>query len=232
MDMNWTLCCEIVGAVALILIVGSVLKVIARDKQRAWERAAKTLGLTWTATDAFQLGVMQGRFEGAEVIIDTHTETTKRRAHNAPMLDPGEIAPPGHHVEDHTTWTRVRFPHSAPLGLRLEVVTRAHAAYNSGKQEHLIEVGDAAFDAAFYVISDTPEAALRVLSPALRQALLAMAQHGGGEVRLDDDALCWQKVALVEDEPTLRAVLTDGARATHALREAAHTRAHDHAKIS
>jgi hypothetical protein len=172
----------LVLAVVVAIVLVPVLLSRARETDRAWSAAARSLGLGFTPSGFFGPRRIDGRYKGFEVRIHTFTRRYGKSS---------------------KTFTRfqVRFPR--PLGLGLALSREgffAGVAKTFGAQD--IVVGDPSFDAHVLVKGTNPVGVIRYLTPArrLRIRRFLLATPGAS---VDDRGVQWETGSIIRDQARL-----------------------------
>ncbi|NUO50070.1 MAG: hypothetical protein HOV80_14540 [Polyangiaceae bacterium] len=163
----------LIVAAILIAIVVAVSRMSAkRDEERAevWRTFAKKRGLGFRLTDG-------GLFTPRSMCIEGTTDDVQVSVSTYTRQDRTD--------DTQTTYTRVRAVAPAPLELEASVYAE-HLFSGIGKALGFqdVRVGDRAFDDVFVVKADVEAAALELLTPEVRRALL----KAGDMVRMDYEA--------------------------------------------
>lgn len=109
---------------------------------------------------------------------------------------------------------RVEF--EAPLGLGLSIFTKGLLSFGPD-----LKTGDQAFDEAFIVRADDEHAALLMLRPRVRAALLALRDALPRGFKINDEGLRWTAPTVMTGREGLQAVLERMIAANDAIQTAA-----------
>jgi hypothetical protein len=156
--------------IAIGLIVAGIIFMLASAGHKRtvarWQTAAAELGLDTTVGGRLSRPVLTGRVDGHRVEIDSYT----------------------HHAggNNNQTYTRYRVGFD-PLGIELRLSRQGvFSAITKMFGQQDVEVGDAAFDAAFIVQSSDPNRLRGLLTPSVRSGLLRLLASYPDTVVHDD----------------------------------------------
>ena len=138
---------------------------------RSWRFAAEELGLQYRA--GTRSASLSGDLEDVRVYADAEWSPADGGHRGRSM-----VWRPAVTNWEVTTRFRAILPPGMPRGLRLREQTALSALVESLRSDGEIVLGDAAFDRAFLVQGDDPEAVARALTPAARAGLLVLATRG------------------------------------------------------
>lgn len=176
----------LVPIVAVVLIVLALLFFGRRQNAKdndLWQRGALGLGLQWAPDpEGYQLGRMEGTIEAYSVsVFLAKVQSSSKPSQSWPF-------------------TRVRTGLDVSAGAGLIACGRKMNFNYLAKAEALprVSTGDAAFDQAFGVGARDPARAQRLLSSAVRGALM-QAEAGAGGVFVEDDSVLSERMGITRD---------------------------------
>ncbi len=179
-----SICASIATALFATIAIGVVIYYILqknRQQQQSWHQAAKTLGLQHRFEKTLfgqHVTPMTGSYQGFEVRITTFTRGSG---------------------EQSTTHTSVEMmcPAELDLGLHIKpenIIDNVRKAF--GTQD--IHIGDQRFDDAFIIKGNDPAEVVGLLTPPVRQKLLAL-NNQSDLTRLTDQGLYQEWGGMITD---------------------------------
>jgi hypothetical protein len=174
-----------------------VVMVLGLRSRRAFQEAARQLGLEWDRGGLFTPGELVGvhDHESVRVYVTTHGYGTLQRV-----------------------LTIIEIDFDPPIGSRFHVVRESvldRIAHVLGL--HDVDFGDPAFDRLYKVKGEDPERLREVVNPSTRTALTGIAE-GSDDVEVTPARLRWQRFGRVLDAHTVVRVVKQGVVVAKAMR--------------
>lgn len=192
---------DVLGAVAVVAAVGAFFGLKARARRASWAYVAEQLGLELVAAPGLGRITGDARLVGQAQGFAVEIRTLARNAGDA-TADHAQVA------------TRVTLTLGFELGVGLALVEADTVAHLNPADA--IQTGDPAFDQTFRVSGYDPGSVARLLTPDVRERLLALKRDLPGAIIGDDAELVWTFEGFLDSALILSAAL----RALTAVAEA------------
>jgi hypothetical protein len=157
---------------AAFALIGAVLYALSRLKDRDLSAAATATGLARVPHSPGTKGPTAEGWPCRDIVVATGTLVGVQASLISRSI-PKQFAPKSDKVATQFTVLALHLPAPPPAMMRLQPVgwTRAIEAITHAVPS-VVSTGDVAFDSAWHLYTDTPAAALLILTPDLRRSLI------------------------------------------------------------